>query len=279
MAVKIKIEGGFFDKSTLNDCLRSLRLREFLDNDGNELLYAGGKYKIAMSGEIAAAPGEEPRDWDLNNTQINEMTFSHGSKALKITGLAMDLREIYRSRSIDDLRDWNDFSMRQDYIIAGSGKNDLIRTSFDGNTDISGHGGNDRLVSLGNNDRLFGGAGNDTLVARGDRAELWGGGGSDKFVIRNTDSDVRIMDFQPGRDQISFGTAIDKLLRGNDGIDGRLRFIGDRDFGGGNHELRADIRRVGGETVTIIELSLRGHEYQIAELKGAFDLGWQDFLL
>lgn len=278
MAVVIKVDGGVFDKSTLDQCLKSLRLRDFVDNDGEQLVFASGKYKITMSGEIAAAAGEQPRDWDLINTQINDMTFTHGAQKVTISGLAMNLREIYHSRALDDLRDWNDFSRHQDYRIVGSGQDDLIRASLDGNSDIEGRGGDDRLVSLGRDDRLFGGTGKDVLVARGENVELWGGAGADKFVIRHADSDVKIMDFEPGRDFIAFGTALDKLVRGNHNIDDKLRFIGDDDFGSGHYEVRADIRRAGGETFTVVELNLRGHEYELAAIKGNIHLDWNDFL-
>ena len=279
MAVMIKVDGGVFDRTTLDRCLKSLASRDFVDNDGEHLVYTGGKYKITMSGEIAATAGEQPRDWDLNNSQINDMTFTHGSQRVTISGLAMDLREIYHSRSLDDLRDWDDFSKHQDYRIIGSGKDDLIRGSLDGNNDIEGRAGDDRLVGRGNDDHLFGGAGNDTLVARGDSVDLWGGAGSDKFVIRFADSDVRIMDFEAGRDHVAFGTALDKLVRGNHDIADRLKFIGDDNFGNGRYEVRADVRHSGGNTFTVVELSLRGHEYQLAEFKGAIDLNWHDFLL
>jgi Ca2+-binding RTX toxin-like protein len=279
MAVMIKVDGGVFDRETLDRCLKSLALRDFVENDGQHLVYGSGKYQITMSGEIAAAAGEQPRGWDLNNSQINDMTFTHGSQKLVISGLAMDLREIYQSRSLDDLRDWNDFSRRQDYHITGSGQADLIRASTDGSSVIEGRAGDDRLVSLGTNDRLFGGAGNDTIVARGANTALWGEAGSDKFVIRHADSEPRIMDFEAGRDHLAFGAALDKLIRGNQDIGDRLKFIGDDDFGSGRYEIRADVRHSEGDTFTIIELSLRGHEYQVAELKGAVDLGWCDFIL
>lgn len=278
MTVVIKVDGGVFDKTTLDECLKSLGRRDFVDNDGEQLVYTGGKYKITMSGEIAAAAGEQPRDWDLNNSQIREMTFTHGSQTLEISGLAMNLREIFASRSLDELRDWNDFSRYQDYRIIGSSNDDVIRSAHDGDSIVEGHAGNDRLVSLGKHDQLFGGAGNDVLVARGDHIKLWGDAGSDRFVIRDTDSDARIMDFEAGRDYIGVGSALDKLARSSRALDDRFKFIGDDDFGHGRYEIRAEVRHADGETFTVVELSLRGHEHQLAELKGAVHLDWNDFL-
>lgn len=277
MAVTIRLEEGSFDKNTLSDCLRSLAQRDFVANDGQELVYASGDYTITMGGYIAAAPGDQPRGWDLNNSHIVEMTFSSDGRALQVSGLAMDLRETYHARAIDDLRDWNDFSKHQDYEIIGTNSSDVIKGSALGSNAIMGHAGDDRLVGLGANDKIFGGRGDDVIVIRGDGARVKGEAGSDKFVLKDTQSDVRILDFDPTEDRIDIGYILDDLVRNGD-IGHKLRYIGQNEFGDGNYELRTDVRSSDDGTVTVIELSLHGDEYSVVELAGDMKLDFDNFI-
>lgn len=277
MAVTIKIEGGVFDRETLDECLKTLSHRDFVDNNGHQLTYSSRGDTITMSGEIAAAAGQEPTGWDLNNSQIHEMTFSHGSQTVSISGLAMSLREIYPARTIDELRDWNDFTKRQDYEIIGSSQDDIIKASLEGRSIISGHAGDDRLVSLGNNDKLLGGAGDDTLVLRSHGAWARGDAGRDSFVLRDTETDTKIMDFEAGRDRLVLGFVLDMIIRGNHNAS-QLRFIGDDDFGHGRYEMRTDVRHVGDDTFTVLEVSVKGHEHALVEFDGALHLSASDVL-
>lgn len=277
MAVTIKLEDGTFDKETLANCLKSLAHRSFVENDGQELVYSSGDYTISMGGYIAAAPGNQPRGWDLNNSQIVEMTFTSGANKLQVSGLAMDLREIYQSRSIDDLRDWNDFSKLQDYEIIGTNSSDTIRSAAFGNNVVMGRAGDDRLVALGTNDKILGGSGDDVIVVKGDGARVSGDAGSDKFVLKDTQTGARILDFDPSEDRLDISYILDDLVR-NDNVDHKLRYIGGADFGDSNYELRTDTRQSDEGTITVVELNLRGHEYSVIELLGDLKLVADDFL-
>jgi Ca2+-binding RTX toxin-like protein len=277
MAVTIKLEDGTFDKETLANCLKSLAHRSFVENDGQELVYASGDYTISMGGYIAAAPGNQPRGWDLNNSHIVEMTFTSGAHKLQLSGLAMDLREIYHARSVDDLRDWNDFSKLQDYEIIGTNASDMIRSAASGNNVVMGRAGDDRLVALGTNDKILGGGGDDVIVVKGDGARVRGDAGSDKFVLKETQTGARILDFDASEDRLDIGYILDDLVR-NDNIGHKLRYIGEADFGDGNYELRTDTRQSDEGTITVVELNLRGHEYSVIELLGDLKLGADDFL-
>ena len=278
MAVSIKLGDGAYDKDMLSDCLKSLAHRSFVENDGQELVYSSGDYTITMGGQIAAAPGNQPRGWDLNNSQIVEMTFSNGTHELHLAGLSMDLREIYHARSIDDLRDWTDFSRHQDYDVIGTDASDAIRGSSLGSNVIIGRAGDDRLVGLGTNDKILGGRGDDVIVVKGDGARVKGEAGSDTFVLKDTQSDARILDFDPSEDRLDIAHLLDDLVR-NDDLAHKLRYIGDNEFGGGNYELRTDTRQTDEGMVTAVELSLHGHEVAVVELLGELNLDFSDFIL
>ena len=205
------------------------------------------------------------------------MTFTSGAHKLQLSGLAMYLREIYHARSIDDLRDWNDFSKRQDYEIIGTTTSDMIRGSAFGSNVIMGRGGDDHIVALGTNDKILGGRGDDVIVVRGDGCRAKGDAGADKFVLKDSQSDARILDFDPGEDRLDIAHILDELVR-SDSVGHKLRFIGDDEFGDGNYELRADVHQSDEGTVTTVELNLRGHEYSIIELLGDVKLGSDDFI-
>lgn len=277
MAVTIKLEDGAFDKETLATCLKSLAERSFVENDGEELVYSSGDYTITLGGYIAAEPGNQPRGWDLNNSQILEMTFKNGEHELQVSGLSMDLREIYHARSLDDLRDWTDFSKHQDYEIIGTTSSDMIRGSAAGSNVILGRTGDDRLVALGTNDKVLGGRGDDVIIIRGDGCRAKGEAGSDKFVLKETQSDARILDFDPSEDRLDISYILDDLVR-NDDLGNKLRFIGDDEFGNDNYELRTAVSQSDEGTVTTVELNIRGQEYSVVELLGDVKLDFDDFL-
>lgn len=112
-----------------------------------------------------------------------------------------------------------------DYIVGGDG-NDVMRGD-DGHDRLLGQAGHDNMAGGNGNDviragwgsdRLDGGAGADQLY--GDQMRdwlnggsgddrLWGGAGPDHFVFRggNIGRD-RVMDFQPGQDQLMIDDAL-----------------------------------------------------------------------
>ena len=71
---------------------------------------------------------------------------------------------------------------------------------------ISGNGGNNTLLGMDGADRLIGGAGNDTLEGGADNDILEGQSGANRFVLGPDNGDDQVRDWQPGIDQLDFGT-------------------------------------------------------------------------
>lgn len=278
MAVNISTEGVSFSSMAIADCLRSMGDRAFVTNSGDELVFTAGDYSISMKGAIAARAGDQPVGWDLNNTQINSMTFSCGGETVEITGLTMSLREIYHSRTAGDLRDWNDFSKYQDYRLTGTDDNDVMSGVKLGENDIRGGLGDDRLISNGVDDVIYGGGGDDVIVLRSQKAFVNGGAGSDTFVFASASDDLVIKGFEQGHDVLKLTSLLDDLKGWQDSKADDLRFIGNDDFHGNGFEIRYDIRKSGGQTETILEVNLGGHEHVIATLQGAVRLDADDLI-
>ena len=127
--------------------------------------------------------------------------------------------------------------------VVGTPNDDRLRGT-DLNNRIEGLAGDDTLRGLKGNDTLIGGNGSDYLVGGPDRDVLRGGAGNDEFVFtsKNQGPD-RIEDFSADTDDIlikqsGFGGGLptgrlnrDRLVLGTRAMDGRDRFIYDRNQG------------------------------------------------
>lgn len=264
MAVTIRTIGESFERQTVSTYLKLLKQRDFLSNDGDQLVYMSGRYTITMRGFIATEPGSQPVDWDLNNTQIVDVTFSKGSQALQILGLAMNLRETFQARTLDELRDWTDFSRHQDYRFLGSMRSDEIKGALDGVNWIYGRQGNDVLVARGVRDHLFGGGGDDVLRIRSEAGRFSGGSGDDRFVLKNHSTDIRIMDFDSDNDHLNLRPVLLSLVDDDELKLGKFEFIGTDEFSAAGFELRVAAGKSAGAHVLTLEANVRGEDYALA---------------
>ena len=268
MVVTIKSIGESFQHQAVQNSLKLLKQREFQSNDGEELVYSSGRHTISMNGSIAAQPGEQPQDWDLNNTQVVKVTFTMGSGALQISGLAMDLRETFQAREIDDLRDWTDFSEHQDYRFLGSSLNDVIKGSLNGINWINGNQDDDILVGRSQKDHVKGGAGDDVIRIKSEAGSFSGGGDDDRFVLKNHSPDIRIMDFDEAHDRIDLRPVLLSLLDGDEAKLDKFDFVGDDDFSGTGFELGFSLEKTDGKDSLILAANIRGEEFELATLFG-----------
>jgi hypothetical protein len=280
MVVAIGVQNCELQRSTIAESLKSLAHRDFVSNVGSELTYTSGKFSISLKGHIAASAGEEPRGWDLNNSLIEQITFSIGKRTVDISGLGMDLREVYRARTLDDLRDWTDFSERQDYRLTGTHCDDDFAGSRLGNHRLHGQGGDDRIVARGGHDIVRGGMGDDKIILNAEIATARGGAGSDIFLIKSASGDTSIRDFDSDHDKIVIRHALDELLENANGRDrGEFEFICDDDFQGNSTQVRIETRRSNGEFVSEIQASVMGEEYLIVRVHHQTALDYNDILL
>jgi Ca2+-binding RTX toxin-like protein len=92
-------------------------------------------------------------------------------------------------------------------IIYGNDLDNVITGTENGEEELSGGWGNDKLIGYGRRDYLDGGAGNDTLTGGGGGDNVFGdylsgGTGADNFVLQSGESGkTTITDFQAGEDK------------------------------------------------------------------------------
>jgi Ca2+-binding RTX toxin-like protein len=117
------------------------------------------------------------------------------------------------------------------FLVAGSGNNMMIATSFTGSVTMNGGGGTDTLLGGSGNDSLIGGAANDTLTGNDGNDTINGGDGND-LITGGLGDDVMTGDV--GIDTISGGDGNDSAT-GGDGNDSITGGIGIDTLDGGNN--------------------------------------------
>lgn len=97
------------------------------------------------------------------------------------------------------------------FATVGTSRKAAVSTALKADDMIFGSGGRDKLSGFRGDDRLFGGRGNDKILGdAGDDVitggkgndKLKGGAGADMFVFGGSDGTDRILDFDPGEDQL-----------------------------------------------------------------------------
>lgn len=101
-------------------------------------------------------------------------------------------------------------------VLAGYDGNDIIN-GLGGNDTLNGGNGNDTLNGGDGDDILNGGAGDDTLRGGTGDNRVTGGSGADDFQFAAPDGVTRIVDFEPGVDDLVFiglgaGFGINELI-------------------------------------------------------------------